>query len=54
MQRNGYKLDAKSILGVLSLGIEEPMIVFADTLNASDLKCELTPYLIWDVINRHF
>lgn len=46
LQRDGYKVDAKSILGVLSLGIEIPMIVLADTLNASDLKRELTPYLI--------
>ncbi len=46
LQRDEYKVDAKSILGVLSLGIEEPLIVLADTLNASELKRELTPYLL--------
>lgn len=46
LQRGGYKVDAKSILGVLSLGIGVPMTVRAHTLNASVLKGELTPYLI--------
>lgn len=46
LQRDEYKVDAKSILGVLSLGIEVPLTVVADTLNASELKRELTPYLI--------
>ena len=46
LQRGGYKVDAKSILGVLSLWIGVPMTVRAHTLNASALKRELTPYLI--------
>lgn len=46
LQRDAYQVDAKSILGVLSLGIGVPMTVRAHTLNASVLKGELTPYLI--------
>ena len=46
LQRDAYQVDAKSILGVLSLGIGVPMTVRAHTLNASALKRELTPYLI--------
>ncbi|MDO5794871.1 MAG: HPr family phosphocarrier protein [Turicibacter sp.] len=46
LQRDEYKVDAKSILGVLSLGMEAPLTVLADTLNASDFKREIKDYLV--------
>lgn len=46
LKRGEVSVDAKSILGVLSLGIETPLTLLANTLNASDLKRLLTPYLV--------
>lgn len=47
LKRGEVSVDAKSILGVLSLGIETPLTLLANTLNASELKRLLTPYLVW-------
>lgn len=45
LEREGYKVDAKSIMGVMSLGFEGPMTLIADTENAVAFKKEIADYL---------
>ncbi len=46
LQRDHYKVDAKSIMGVLSLGLNTPLTLIADTDNAVSLKNELNHLLV--------
>lgn len=46
LQRGIYKVDAKSVMRVLSLGFNVPLILTADTDNAVVLKRELGTLLI--------
>lgn len=46
LQRGNYKVDAKSVMRVLSLGFNVPLILTADTDNAVVLKRELGTLLI--------
>ena len=42
----GHKVDAKSIMGVLSLGFERPLNLIASTENAISLQKEIQGYLL--------
>lgn len=46
LQRDHYKVDAKSIMGVLSLGLNTPLTLIADTDNAVSLQNELNHLLV--------
>lgn len=46
LERDGYKVDAKSIMGVLSLGLDKPLTLIANTDNAVALKNELSNLLV--------
>ena len=46
LQRGNYKVDAKSVMRVLSLGFNVPLTLTADTDNAVVLKRELGTLLI--------
>lgn len=46
LQRGNYKVDAKSVMQVLNLGFNVPLILTADTDNAVLLKRELGTLLI--------
>ena len=46
LERDGYKVDAKSIMGVLSLGFERPLNLIAFTENAIRLQKEIQGYLL--------
>ncbi len=46
LERDGYKVDAKSIMGVLSLGLDETLTLIVDTDNVVALKNELSKLLV--------
>lgn len=46
LERRGYKVDAKSIMGVLKLGFGKTITLTADTENAVALKKDLKKYLL--------
>lgn len=46
LERDGHTVDAKSIMGVLSLGFEKPLNLIASTENALSLKKEIEDYLL--------
>lgn len=46
LQRDGYQVNAKSIMGVLSLGLDSPLTLIANTDNAAALKSEISDYLV--------
>ena len=46
LQRGNYRVDAKSVMRVLSLGFNVPLTLTADTDNAAVLKRELDTLLI--------
>lgn len=46
LQRDGYQVNAKSIMGVLSLGLDSPLTLIANTDNAAALKSEICDYLV--------
>lgn len=46
LERKGYRVDAKSIMGVLSLGFGKPLTLTADTENALALKRDIKKYLL--------
>lgn len=46
LQRGNYRVDAKSVMRVLSLGFNVPLTLTADTDNAAVLKRELGTLLI--------
>ena len=46
LERDGHNVDAKSIMGVLSLGFERPLNLIASTENAISLQKEIQGYLL--------
>lgn len=46
LERDGYQVNAKSIMGVLSLGLDSPLTLIANTDNTVALKSEISDFLV--------